>query len=232
MINSLIKLGRSYLEKFTLKELKTLFKLRKKLGLKILRPEMVTFTYIGSAGIIWVIPTLILMKKKEYRYDGLLVLNGIAADVIFNNVVTKFFFHRKRPWTHFPDTYTVNSLSLGYSFPSGHALTNATAATIFILINKNNIIWVIPLTGLIALSRLYLFAHYPSDVFFGIIDGVLAGILTYRIGNKIKDKPALKAVQKVLDDDYFFKYSNFFKEPITYLKHLSSDLFLNEIGPS
>ena len=58
-----------------------------------------------------------------------------------------------------------------YSFPSGHTL-HATSFTIIALFYYPGLSWLlIPMAGLIALSRVILGLHYPSDVAVGALIG-------------------------------------------------------------
>lgn len=86
-----------------------------------------------------------------------------------------------------PRPYQVNlSISCNarpldpFSFPSGHTL-HAVAFTIVALSYFPQLSWLlIPLTSLIALSRVVLGLHYPSDVLAGtFIGAVVAGISLY-----------------------------------------------------
>ena len=44
---------------------------------------------------------------------------------------------------------------------------------------------------LVAISRLYLGVHYPKDVLFGAIFGILTSFITYKLFNKVNNKIAL-----------------------------------------
>jgi undecaprenyl-diphosphatase len=44
---------------------------------------------------------------------------------------------------------------------------------------------VIPLTILIAFSRMYLYVHFPTDILGGAVLGITIGALTYVYGTKI-----------------------------------------------
>jgi undecaprenyl-diphosphatase len=66
-----------------------------------------------------------------------------------------------------------------FSFPSGHTLASAIAATILTMSNKKFGYIAIPLACLIAFSRLYLFVHFPSDVLGAAIIGCLIGTLVF-----------------------------------------------------
>lgn len=64
-----------------------------------------------------------------------------------------------------------------YSFPSGHTL-HAVAFTIIWCAHLPMLTWILPLfTLLVALSRVVLGVHYPSDVIVGaLIGSLLAGL--------------------------------------------------------
>ena len=74
------------------------------------------------------------------------------------------------------------------SFPSGHAaISFAVAATIYQCLPKNKKTYgiaLLVLSSLIALSRLYVGVHYPTDVITGILTGTLISIFVVKIGKK------------------------------------------------
>ena len=74
----------------------------------------------------------------------------------------------------------------GFSFPSGHTQNFATTSTFFAIKFKKKwfTILVSVLIALVALSRLYLGVHYPSDVIVGVAFGVgIAFLGTYLFDN-------------------------------------------------
>ena len=75
-----------------------------------------------------------------------------------------------------------------YSFPSGHTLSSTIAATILAKTDRRFGYAAISLAVLIALSRLYLYVHFPSDVFAAALLGLLIGELMFRYGGKLLDK--------------------------------------------
>jgi undecaprenyl-diphosphatase len=54
--------------------------------------------------------------------------------------------------------------------------------------NKKIGIVTLILSALIGFSRLYLYVHYPSDVFGGMILGIFVGIITVIIFKKMRNK--------------------------------------------
>ena len=104
---------------------------------------------------------------------GIEELKYISLSLLFVFLI-KIFFSRKRPYNN---NEKINNLSKKeektYSFPSGH--TYITMIFSLILSRKfkdskkllNIFIKIMPY--LMALSRVQLGVHYPSDVFFGLI---------------------------------------------------------------
>ena len=76
-----------------------------------------------------------------------------------------------------------------YSFPSGHTAASFTAAMALYLAGENKM-WkpALVLACLIAVSRLYLYVHYPTDVLGGAVIGIIAGYLGYRLVKVLEDK--------------------------------------------
>lgn len=81
-----------------------------------------------------------------------------------------------------------------YSFPSGHttsAFASALAASCFFR-NKAFVISSVTLAAIIAISRIYLYVHFPTDVIAGLIIGVICAILGVIITNFIYKKLSKK----------------------------------------
>jgi undecaprenyl-diphosphatase len=101
---------------------------------------------------------------------------GIAADII-KPIVGRF-----RP--DFVSGHVFAPLAFGgygnYSFPSGHATTMATVAIIAAFVPGR---WTLPIviaTALVAISRVVIAVHFPSDVVAGTLLGLSVGILMLR----------------------------------------------------
>ena len=105
--------------------------------------------------------------------------------LLIGNLLLKPLVARPRPcWieSNFP---LLVSNPTDYSFPSGHTLASTISAVIITYADKKFGIIAIILATLITFSRLYLFVHFPSDVFAAIILGVITLILGTILSNVV-----------------------------------------------
>jgi membrane-associated phospholipid phosphatase len=140
----------------------------------LLDPVMVSLTVAGLA----LLPTLgvILTLKSGHRRVGLAILVSLAAALLLT-MLFQFLALRPRP-------AAVRLLLPAPNFPaypSGHAALAFGTALVLGLRYRRWRRWVATLlgAGLIALSRLYLGHHYPSDVLGGAILGAAVGAACY-----------------------------------------------------
>ena len=101
--------------------------------------------------------------------------------------MAKPFFHRGRP--PLPLVHTV-----GYSFPSGHAVAGASIAVALVLVllppGSRRRGWELGAAGFafaMALSRVYLNAHWFSDVVAGVLLGTSVALGTAAIVTEARD---------------------------------------------
>ena len=104
----------------------------------------------------------------------LVILLIIVTDQLGHKVI-KEIFQRVRPCNVLADVLTPLGCNGTYSFPSNHSINNFAAAMFFSrLFPKFK--WILFITAsLVALSRVYLGLHYPSDIIGGAIIGLAFG---------------------------------------------------------
>lgn len=103
-----------------------------------------------------------------------IILMIIVTDQLGHKVL-KEIFQRIRPCMALSDVLTPLGCNGTYSFPSNHALNNFAAATFFYRLFPK-LKWILFITAtLVALSRVYLGLHYPSDALGGAIIGSAFG---------------------------------------------------------
>jgi membrane-associated phospholipid phosphatase len=102
----------------------------------------------------------------------------------------KYVVNRTRPFTKYPNDIIQRDNVGPYSFPSGHTTAAFATATAISLSYKK---WYITVpsfvyAGFVGYSRMRLGVHYPSDVLGGVLVGVGAGLLTWRLDKLINKK--------------------------------------------
>jgi undecaprenyl-diphosphatase len=156
----------------------SIFRLLYPLRNPLLTNSMFGITFLGSGTFLTIAAVGVIgyLYWKNHKRTSLtflfLLLSGTELNFLLKNI-----FHRARP-EFYP---LVNEPS--YSFPSGHAMNSFifyTALSFFIFNRLQNkrlkpvlILISAILILLIGLSRIYLGAHYPSDVLAGFIAGLL-----------------------------------------------------------
>ena len=143
-------------------------------------PAARAMSHFGEHSAGWLgVAALGALMAPRHRRDWLVAGAGaFVAHAVA--VVIKRLVRRRRP--HHPDVDVNVGTPSALSFPSAHA-TSTTAAAVLMA----------PLTGLplpaivvppMALSRLVLGVHYPSDVVTGVAVGALVAQLVRKIGRR------------------------------------------------
>jgi membrane-associated phospholipid phosphatase len=139
----------------------------------------VTLTTAGGAvgmGALVVTVLAVLMARRRFRWAGYLAITSLGGALL--NQLLKFHYVRQRP-----DLKAAVLDAMGYSFPSGHAMSATIILGAFAyLAARSAREWKHKSAALAALatlalaigtSRLYLGVHWASDVGAGFAAGLL-----------------------------------------------------------
>ena len=138
-----------------------------------LDPIMIFITHLGDHALIWVIISMILIMFKKTRCIGLMMITTLCLSGVINTLLIKNIVCRERPFNVIEGLTCIIKAPTDYAFPSGHSASASGCALIIYRNNKKYGIFTLILALLIALSRLYVGVHYPSDVLFGCLSGML-----------------------------------------------------------
>lgn len=147
----------------------------------LLTPVMRVITTLGNGGAFWIVLTLLLLVFKRTRRMGVYCAASMLLTLLVVNLCIKPLAARTRPYELIEGLQILVSRPHDYSFPSGHSANSLTCAwTIFRLAPKKYGVPALVLAVLIALSRLYVGVHYPTDVLAGAAIGVLLSEVALR----------------------------------------------------
>jgi membrane-associated phospholipid phosphatase len=124
------------------------------------------FSRLGEHGAVWVVLGLVeaALADSGARRRAWGEATALVAGAYVANTALKLIVRRRRP--QLADLPPLTGTPTQLSFPSAHATTSFTAAGLYSRLGAP----AAPLYALaaaLALSRLYLGVHYPSDVLGG-----------------------------------------------------------------
>lgn len=154
-------------------------------------------THLGDGWLYFILIILFLFISKRWFVHAAsaflfsFLASRIGKDLIFEGM------HRPKKYFEGTDTVirTIEGLKIhDYdTFPSGHTVTAFSMFLILSLFFKKTgfALFFLVLAVLAGYSRIYLSQHFPNDVFFGSLIGVVVTLLTYtQVENYRKKHPS------------------------------------------
>lgn len=142
---------------------------------------------IEKLGAVWVLLALVIGAFRRAGIGPTVLLALLTALTTFGADAASFgvkdLTHRTRPFVAHPSIhplYVVHSSS----FPAGHAATAFAGALLLSWVERRIAPALFGLAALIAISRVYVGVHYPTDVLGGAALGLAVGglgILALRV---------------------------------------------------
>ena len=161
----------------------------------VLGPLAEILALIGKGGIGLILLGAVLLCFRRTRRYGAGVLAALAIGALLTNVILKPLVARSRPYAdelgvlHQWWMEAGAAMESDRSFPSGHTTAAMAAMTAVFFLGDRRQTWAVFFLPLaMALSRLYLVVHYPTDVLAGLIVGFLAGALAAWLVRRCQDR--------------------------------------------
>lgn len=145
------------------------------------------FTALGNGAVFFIAVFLLLF----YRLRTALVVALLGISVSITSNVTKKIFAEPRPYRYFEEHHLLDKITFVQgvhilkgrnSLPSGHTMT-AFALFAFLAFVVSHKKWtgllLLLISILVAISRIYLVAHFLDDVYLGAVIGVMLAIIFY-----------------------------------------------------
>lgn len=132
-------------------------------------------TSLVNQGWFWIAVSVILLIPKRTRYIGLAALLSLAVNFLIANLILKPLVARIRPYEAIEGLKILIAAPHDYSFPSGHTSASFAVALVYLRkMPKPYGVCFVVLAALIAISRLYVGVHYPTDVLGGFLIGMIS----------------------------------------------------------
>jgi undecaprenyl-diphosphatase len=151
---------------------------------------IVAVSFLGSGWMMLGLVPALFSRALRGPAAALLVMLGLLSAVVAS---AKEIVGRVRPchalaWAH----VLPLSLPTDCSFPSGHAAGSFAIASFVLVLHRTAGIALVPIAVMIALSRVALGVHYPSDVLAGAALGSAIGYGSARLFLTLRERSALR----------------------------------------
>lgn len=138
---------------------------------RIIRDVFRAISRLGD-GVFWYALMLAILAMQQM--DGLMPVLHMAGAGLTGTLIYKWLkhkTHRPRPFQVRQDVWVVGKPLDRFSFPSGHTLHAVVFGLIAIAYYPMLAVLLIPFMVMVAMSRVILGLHYPSDVLAGAAIG-------------------------------------------------------------
>lgn len=133
-------------------------------------------------GVFWytlLMGIILVQGQSAYLPVFHILVTGLAGTLVYKWLKGKTL--RPRPYQVLQDVWLTGKPLDYFSFPSGHTLHAVTFACMILAYFPSLALLVIPFSLMVAMSRVVLGLHYPSDVLAGAMIGFSLSLISMRI---------------------------------------------------
>ena len=170
-------------------DVSVLYWIQENLRVDALDPLIIFLTNLGTGGFFWVVLSLVLLIPKRTRRAGMVSLISMAVCYLVVNLGIKPAVARIRPYEAYSHLHAIVPPQKEFSFPSGHTVNGFSCSLILVrMLPKKAGIPLVILAAVIALSRMYVGVHYPSDVIAGFLIALVLSQIVWSVYKYISKK--------------------------------------------
>lgn len=157
----------------------------------VLTPLMKLITLLGEKGLVFFLLAVLFALFADTRDTGVCIFGAVCCGALITNIILKDAIARPRPFESSDEYYqwwvlVGSPKEDGFSFPSGHVTACAAGmAALCCMKGKKLVLPSAVIVFLMALSRNYLMAHYPSDVLVAVLVGCFSAVAAFFIAGWI-----------------------------------------------
>lgn len=148
-------------------------------------PLVIAVTTAARGGLLWLAAAVVLNRLGRSRAARRGLFAG-AAGMAAAHVIAPLVGRRRPRADDLPARQALPERPTSAAFPSKHATTAAAFAAAVTLEAPAEGLWVTPLAAVVCYGRLRTRAHWPSDVYAGVVLGVAIAVVTRRCGRNSK----------------------------------------------
>ncbi len=141
-------------------------------------------THVATKGGVWAVIglTMLAFGRGRNRRTGAAIALGLVVHVLLLEAVIKHAVARPRPFVTLGLVLRDALVDpASFSFPSGHSAASFLGAWVLGSRFPRLRVPLLCVAGLVALSRVQLGAHYPTDVICGALFGLILGVAMVRL---------------------------------------------------
>lgn len=133
-------------------------------------------------GVFWytMLIGILLVQGEDALLPVLhIIITGLSGTIVYRWLKGKTL--RPRPYQVLQDVWLTGKPLDYFSFPSGHTLHAAAFTSMTLAYFPALAMLVVPFSIMVAMSRVILGLHYPSDVLAGTVIGVAISLISITI---------------------------------------------------
>lgn len=151
----------------------------------------------ADGGVFWIAVAILMLCFKRTRKTGIKMGMALLMGLLVCNVTLKPLIGRIRPYDVNTNVVLLVDRLSDYSFPSGHTLASFEAAVTLMICERRRFGYpALVIAVAVALSRMYLYVHYPTDVLMSVLLGSAFAVISCKVVELLYKKYAKADIEK------------------------------------